>query len=492
MKVALCLFRALPRLSTTTRRLNTIVENVMPDLAQPQKLPCGFEKLRFHKAIVSATHSIGLEKPTQIQELAAEPIIARKNTLIAAETGSGKTLAYLLPLLSRLKVTERAVALAQRPSIIVLVPTRQLAWQVLSVAKKLSHVGKFRARGLVGRSSAGKRGVTDVHDLVVTTPGALQVARNAGRVFLSRVETVVLDEADELLALRAGFGCQLEETIEVLRKKGVQFVYAGATITGELERTVKKGHKELKIVKGDGLHRVARAGIVNASFVRVDGGAERKMAKMVEILSQVQKRGNGKVMVFCNGVDRRREVVEVLNRRGIGAIHASIEGEEGEGWGMFAKGEARVAVCSKSFGRGVDDAEIDTVVMMDVPMTGGEYVHRVGRIRGQGRAYVLVGHRERAVAEALFLAHVNGGRMAGVGPKIAWKWMTKSGKDRIAFDGAVRAARKKREARWVDERPSQRGTFRGNKLTKPLRRGSHPASVVRHTRRKVRSPVLSW
>lgn len=132
-----------------------------------------------------------------------------------------------------------------------------------------------------------------------------------------------------------------------------------------------------------------------------------------------------------------------------------------ENWERFRENEVRVAVCARSFARGIDDEGIRTVVMMDVPFTGGEYLHRVGRIRQEGRVYVLVGAKEERIAEALFLGHVKGEKVAGVDAKAAWKDHINASSDRIEKDWHIRRARKEEHARWVDERSSRVGSFRG-------------------------------
>lgn len=174
-----------------------------------------------------------------------------------------------------------------------------------------------------------------------------------------------------------------------------------------------------------------------------------------------------KVLIFCDNFKRRETIVQELRSKGTDVVHLSGEGwdrdERNTDWGAFSSGQVWVAVCSKSFGRGIDDHKIDTVILFDVPMTGGEYLHRIGRIRGTGRAYVLVGQREQAIAEELFLCHVKGRPIAGVSLQKAWMEYMHAGRDRIATDGVLRTARSKSQARWVDERLRADGTFRGRK-----------------------------
>ncbi|KAI0565810.1 RNA helicase [Gracilaria domingensis] len=460
------------------------LSTIAPHLPSPPVLPArtSFESLGIHSSIQEALSANDIIEPTGIQTQAAPLLLARNNTVIAAETGAGKTIAYLAPILSSLKHSElhpntnglvRGMSLSpMRPSIIVLVPTRELSSQVFSVSKLLSHIGKFRVRAAVGGPQSGqsrKRLRNSPVDMIVGTPGSIENMRNQQLLYLSRVSTIVLDEADELVSTKSGFGPQLTGLMNVLRERDAQFVYSGATVPQTMESDLRRWHAgNLEVARGSRLHRATPSSRVKTTFIRVDGSEDAKLQKLVEVFSISQKRTkSGKVLIFCDNVKRRETIVQLLRSRGTDVVHLSGEGrnrnDRNADWDAFSSGQVWVAVCSKSFSRGIDDHEIDTVILFDVPMTGSEYLHRVGRIRGTGRAYVLVGRRELAIAEELFLSHVKGLPVAGVSPQKAWKEYTNAGRDRIATDKVMRMARSKRQARWVDERLKADGTYRGRK-----------------------------
>lgn len=476
-----------------------------PLQAKPLQTQKTFENLPIHPLIKSALTATGKIKPTKIQTLSIPPILDSKHTLIAAETGSGKTLAYLIPLLSSLKAREAGAnspsskhwhdddsfslqALSTRPSILVLQPTRELADQALRVSKALSHVAKFRVRAATGgprRRTLDKRLTSSAVDVLIATPGAVLRLREANKLFLSNLRTIVLDEADELLEAQHGhknddnspaeahrhFAQQLGPVLSAVGKRNVQFVYVAATVPARLERWAMERHADagFQVVRGERLHKAQSSRRLKVFFVRVDGSEgvdDVKFRKVVEIITMALKRANsGKMLVFCDGFERRASVVERLQQSKVNAVHLGGGGvnawKRDEDWEKFRKNEVRVAVCARSFARGIDDEEIRTVVMMDVPFTGGEYLHRVGRIRQEGRVYVLVGAKEERIAEALFLGHVKGEAVAGVDAKAAWKDHVDSSSDRIEQDWHIRRARKEDQARWVDERSSKVGSFRG-------------------------------
>lgn len=466
-----------------------------------------FDTLSLHPSVVGALNATGKEAALPIQVAAIPSITSNRHTLIAAETGSGKTLAYLVPIISVLKVREASAlpvekdlngegfeltSMSLRPSVLILQPTRELTDQVFRVAKALSHTAKFRVRAVSGgskRRQFDKRLLSSITDVLIATPGAVTRLHNSGKLFLSQVNAVVLDEADELLevqnpkeeennydgcskGLRLGhnFAAQLRPVLSTLNRDRVQFIYVAATIPARLERWVRKRHPVgLDIVKGDRLHKATSNARVKTTFIRVDGttGSEHvKFQKVIELVtSAVTRKDAGKILIFCDGSDRRDAVVERLNRHCIDAVHLGGEAanpwKRDENWARFRDNELRVAVCARSFARGIDDVNIATVVMMDVPLTGGEYLHRVGRIRKKGRVYVLVCRKEEKIAETLFIAHVKEERLADIDAKTAWEAHLSASQDRIESDFKVRRAQKVRNARWVDERSSKAGTLRG-------------------------------
>lgn len=479
-----------------------------PLQAEPSPHVVNFQKLGLHPLVLSALDATEKKTPTSIQKSAIPVLLSSRHALIAAETGSGKTLSYLIPLLSALKTREKASQTSKtsgssydtdyesllspplmRPTILILQPTRELADQVLRVAKELSHVAKFRVRGALGggrRQEYDHRLSTAPVDMLIGTPGAVQRLFKARKLFLSHVRAVVLDEADELLEAQHNyvnekrefanepgqlFTEQIRPLLSTFKRKNVQHVYVAATVPANMERWLHQHHgdKGLTVVRGDRLHRVVDSATLKTSFIRLDGSDgvnDAKFRKVVEVIKMaLSRKDTGKILVFCDGHERRECVVDLLSTRGVRVVHLGGSGvsplERDKNWAAFRDNKIHVAVCARSFARGIDDTEIRTVILMDVPYTGTEYLHRIGRIRNGGRVYVLVGSKERVIAEELFLSHVNGEKIAGVDAKTSWSAFTSAGYDRMEHNRTVRTARKNRTARWVDERASKIGTFRG-------------------------------
>ena len=190
----------------------------------------GWGALGLYEGLVDAVETLELTAPSEIQKLAIPRVLGREDVMFAAETGSGKTLAYLLPVLSRLKAEEFAALSAgdglgdlrqpRRPRAVVLVPTRELAAQVLEVAKSVAHVCKASCRGCFGGSDGvGKQRAklgSAPYDILVATPGRFVKLWELGDVHVSRVSTVVVDEVDTMLS--QGFGADLEKILKATKR----------------------------------------------------------------------------------------------------------------------------------------------------------------------------------------------------------------------------------------------------------------------------------
>ena len=163
-----------------------------------------------------ALASMNIITPTPIQKASLPVSLAGESVLLCAETGSGKSLAFLLPLVARLKNDEVALGInarPKRPRAIVLAPTRELAAQLLTVAKGLARFAKFSSVGVLGGSSmaAQAKKLLQPVDLLVATPGRLLDLVKDGHVSLGDVRFVVADEADTMAS--QGFGADLEKLL---------------------------------------------------------------------------------------------------------------------------------------------------------------------------------------------------------------------------------------------------------------------------------------
>ncbi|XP_068731663.1 uncharacterized protein [Montipora capricornis] len=211
-----------------------------------------FHSLGIRGDVLKGLENLSITKPTVTQMTTIPPILKKEHVLCAAQTGTGKTLAYLLPIVHHLKEEhdQGLISRVKRPRVLIVVPSRELAFQVLKVAKSLSHNARFRSALLTGGRKLRilKSGLESPVDLLVGTPGTLLEFREKGRLFFSDVSYFVVDEADSMFdETFKSETIKLLETISVRQDKLVprtsalptdpvdaQVVVVGATLPKEL------------------------------------------------------------------------------------------------------------------------------------------------------------------------------------------------------------------------------------------------------------------
>ncbi|CAM4542672.1 unnamed protein product [Lepidochelys kempii] len=370
-----------------------------PALApQPPRAAGGgasFQALGLGPALVSALRSLSVTQPTAVQRRAIPALLRGGNALCAAETGSGKTLAYLLPLFQKL-LARPALGPAWPPSprSLVLLPSRELAEQVRSVASSLGC-----SLGLRVREIGGGRGMASVKnqlrsdpdaDLLVSTPGALCKALRKRMVRLERLCWLVLDEADTLLD--SSFLDLVEEVLmqapiahspkEVADQWDIktQLVIVGATFPEGLGQLLSKvtdlGH--FITLTSQNLHHLLPH--VKQKFIRLKGSD-----KSSELLQLIKDQGpsSGAVLVFCNNASTVNWLGYILDDHKI--KHLRLQGQMPAAmragiFTTFQKGQRDVLICTDLASRGLDTSRVELVVNYDFPSTLQDYLHRVGRV----------------------------------------------------------------------------------------------------------------
>jgi len=201
-----------------------------------------FESLGLSKALVEALragHEPPIIAPTSVQQAVLPRLLQGENLVIAGSTGSGKTLAFTLPVLQSLAAEEAAGYMRQplRPRALILVPTRELARQVLSTVKALSHTSKVSSCAVLGGEQYGlqKRSLNRVVDVVVASPGRLMQHKEQGNVFFSHVRHVVIDEVDTMLM--QGFGPDIRAVLKGVLNRPTPPPAAGASASSAVQES---------------------------------------------------------------------------------------------------------------------------------------------------------------------------------------------------------------------------------------------------------------
>jgi ATP-dependent RNA helicase RhlE len=332
----------------------------------------------------------GFEKPTPIQEQAIPAALLGKDLVASAETGSGKTAAFLLPILTRILRGKRPAGTRA----LVLVPTRELAVQVRTVALELSEgtsVGVCAVYGGVGmgdQTQALRGGV----DIVVATPGRLLDHANRGATKFHTVETLVLDEADRMLDM--GFLPDIRRILKLLPGTRQTLLFS-ATMPREivdLSREILRDPERIRV--GHAKRSPVPIGITHAIF---PVPAHRKTALLAVLL---RRGGVTQALVFTRTKHRADRLKRALDTHGFeaGVMHGDrSQGQREKTLGAFRQGRVKILVATDVAARGLDVEGISHVVNFDFPKTPEDYMHRVGRTaraEAKGDAFALVSPEE--------------------------------------------------------------------------------------------------
>jgi len=334
-----------------------------------------FTSLGLAPELLRAVAEEGYEQPTPIQLEAIPLALAGRDLIGSAQTGTGKTAAFMLPILQRL--AQRGARPALRA--LILVPTRELAEQVLQSARAYGrhlHVSAAAVYGGVGmepQTRALRHGV----DIVVATPGRLLDHMERGHVDFSRLEVLVLDEADRMLDM--GFAPDVRRILAALPEKRQTMLFS-ATVSPEVDALARRaldGHASVEIGR-----RATPAEGVEHVTVAVD-----KLQKRGVLARILRAKPAGQTLVFTRTKYGADKLVTFLRKEGIPA-HA-IHGDKAQSHrtrtlDAFRSGQADVLVATDIAARGIDVDGIRMVVNFDVPNDPEVYVHRVGRTARAG------------------------------------------------------------------------------------------------------------
>jgi ATP-dependent RNA helicase RhlE len=339
-------------------------------------LQLSFSSLGLLPELVRAVAEEGYEQPTPIQQEAIPLALAGRDLIGSAQTGTGKTAAFVLPILQRLsssKQNEHGIRA------LVLVPTRELAEQVLQSVRAygrhldLTAAAVYGGVGLEPQTRALRRRA----DIVVATPGRLLDHMERGHVDYSRLEVLVLDEADRMLDM--GFAPDVRRILAALPAERQTMLFS-ATISPEVDalaRAALDGHASVEI----GRRAQVAAGIEHI-VVALD-----KLRKGDALARILLAKPPGRALVFTKtkyGADR---LAAFLRRSGIPAhsLHGDLaQSRRQRTLDAFRDGSAPVLVATDVAARGIDVDEIRMVVNFDVPLDAEVYVHRVGRTARAG------------------------------------------------------------------------------------------------------------
>jgi superfamily II DNA/RNA helicase len=339
-----------------------------------------FSHLGLSEKVLSAVATAGYKAPTPIQDQAIPHVLARRDVLGIAQTGTGKTAAFTLPMLTLL---EKGRARARMPRTLILEPTRELAAQVEESFAKYGANHKLNVALLIGgvsfddQDSKLTRGV----DVLIATPGRLLDHFERGRLLLTGVELLVIDEADRMLDM--GFIPDIERICKLVPFTR-QTLFFTATMPPEIRRITEQFlHNPVRV-------EVARPATTVATTTQLLAKSGREAYEKRETLRRLIRSAEGmkNAIIFCN---RKREVATLYrsllrHRFSVQALHGDMDQPARmAALEQFRKGEVTLLVASDVAARGLDIPDVSHIYNFDVPFHADDYVHRIGRTGRAGR-----------------------------------------------------------------------------------------------------------
>lgn len=331
-----------------------------------------FKSLGLSDALLKAISKKGYNTPSTIQQKAIPLILERKDVLASAQTGSGKTAGFALPLL---QILNSEPAYRKRPvRALILTPTRELAAQVQDEFKEYSAFTDLRSTVIFGGVGANPqiRALRNGVDILVATPGRLLDLENQNALSLSKVEILVLDEADRMLDM--GFLRDIKKILALLPAKRQNLLFS-ATFSKEIKKLANEFLHHPVLVEATPENTTVEK--INQTVYRVDKTLKTDL--IIKLISE----GNWKqVLVFTrtkHGANRLSEKLEKANITSA-AIHGNkSQGARTRALAGFKEGKVRVLVATDIAARGLDIPLLPHVINFELPNISEDYVHRIGR-----------------------------------------------------------------------------------------------------------------
>jgi superfamily II DNA/RNA helicase len=339
-----------------------------------------FSKLGLSDKVLAAVRAAGYPAPTPIQEQAIPHVLARRDVLGIAQTGTGKTAAFTLPMLTML---ENGRARARMPRTLILEPTRELAAQVEESFDKYGAGQKLNVALIIGGVSFDDQDtkLTRGVDVLIATPGRLLDHFERGRLLLTGVELLVIDEADRMLDM--GFIPDIERICKLVPFTR-QTLFFTATMPPEIRRITEQFlHNPVKVEVSKPATTVANT---TQLLVKTGRDPHDKRETLRSVIRSIDNFKNA--IIFCN---RKREVAQLhrsLVRHGFNA--AALHGDLDQpartaALDSFRRGDVKLLIASDVAARGLDIPDVSHVFNFDVPHHADDYVHRIGRTGRAGR-----------------------------------------------------------------------------------------------------------
>ena len=343
-----------------------------------------FESLNLNPAILRAIEESGYTTPTAVQAQAIPVVLEGHDLMASAQTGTGKTAAFMLPALNLLATPHESKS--RGPRILVLTPTRELAAQVNEAARKYGKHMRARTVSIVGGMPYPLQNklLSQPLDILVATPGRLLDHMERGRIDLSRLQMLILDEADRMLDM--GFLPDVERICEQLTPERQTLLFS-ATLDGDIARIAKQILKNPKSIQV-AAQREKHANIEQRLHYVDDMTHKNKLLEHLLIAPEVNQ-----AIIFTSTKRHADVLAEDLYAAGhkTAALHGDMtQGARNRTLTKLRHGDVKVLVATDVAARGIDVHGITHVINYDLPKFAEDYVHRIGRTGRAGNTGIAI------------------------------------------------------------------------------------------------------
>ena len=339
-----------------------------------------FSDLGLIRPLLEAISDTGYSTPTPIQKQAIPLVLDGFDLLAAAQTGTGKTAGFTLPLLQRLSETDRGKTRPGVPRCLILTPTRELAIQIEASAQTYSRYMDLRSELVFGGVNINRQinALRKPVDILIATPGRLLDLVGQRYIDLSKIEILVLDEADRMLDM--GFIPDVKRIIKLLPKQRQTLLFSATFSDGirTLAKSMLIKPREVSVAR-----RNTASELVAQSVYLVD--KSRKRALLTLLIKQHQW---SQVLVFTKTKHGANRLAQQLEKDDIqaDAIHGNkSQSARSRALDAFKSGTLQVLVATDIAARGLDIKQLPNVVNYELPNVSEDYVHRIGRTGRAGR-----------------------------------------------------------------------------------------------------------
>jgi len=327
-----------------------------------------FDRFPLDARIRAGIQSAGYSAPTPIQQEAIPPILSGRDLIGIAQTGTGKTAAFMLPILQRLTTHPGHGVRA-----LILAPTRELAEQIHQATRQFGARTGVRSASIYG--GVGKRPQIEAlrrgADIVVACPGRLLDLASERSIDLSRVEVLVLDEADRMCDM--GFLPDIRRILKLVPTRR-QTLFFAATMPDDIRRLADSILRDPVPIQ---IGVIAPPKTVSHALYPVAGGLKKQL-----LLAMLERRASGRALIFTRTKHRARGLAKDLDKQGyrVQALQGNMtQNRRQNAIDGFRGGQYDILVATDVASRGIDVADIAHVINFDMPDTPDAYTHRVGR-----------------------------------------------------------------------------------------------------------------